>query len=984
VREPWRIVLLGGLRAERAGLRHERFRTRKTAALLGLLALAPGRRHARDALCRLLWPDLAPEGARNGLSKALSSLRAQLEPPGVTTGEVLGADRENVWLEAEAISTDRAALEAHLRAGRPEEALALFAGELLPGHDWEGLPSARARLQETARDAALSLAQERAAADPGTALRFARRAAEIDPLHEGAHRMVMRLLAQAGEPLAAAREYGALERRLEEELGARPSVVTQALARGLAAPVTAPKPHTATTSTNFTSATPTPAPAPAPAPAPLRRLAGLPRELSRFVGREEELGRLHDLLSAGAHRLVTITGPGGIGKTRLAMEAARRAASALEGGAVLLGLADLAHARLVPEALLAALGLEARPDKEPTPRLVLALSRAPALLLLDNAEHLLPQGEALDAEGATGDQAASLPGLVRTLLEGAPTLRCLVTSRRPLGLTGEREEPLAPLDVPPAEAATPAALLPFASVRLFVERARRARPRFDLDALSAADVGALVRRLEGIPLAIALAAGRSHALTPREILLRLEDARLLDLPAARERDVAPRHRTLRAAIDASHALLSPPQARLLSRLSVFRGGFTLAAAEEVCQEPLALDLLCDLRECSLVLSQDDGRTTRFRMLETIREYAAERLSAEERAPLLARHAAWALALAEALGPRTRTGDAEASARLTTEHENLRAALDVLSQGGDAEALLAARLAAALAPFWDVRGHWREAEARLGAALARVTGPLPERSALLRQAGNLARRRGDLAAARALLTECVAIERSLGSRPALSGALGSLGAVLISQGDREGARPLIEESAALAGDDPARRGQALLQLGVMAHADGDLERARDRFSVAADALALAGDRANAAFAGVNAAAVLAQAGRLEEARVRMERALEVFRALGNEPGIAGALLRYGEALREAGSKGPARAALEDALARHERLGARQEAAYARIFLGALTADEGRPREGRALAEEGLREMRAIGQARGMATAEAILAKIANPAGETSNA
>jgi predicted ATPase len=255
------------------------------------------------------------------------------------------------------------------------------------------------------------------------------------------------------------------------------------------------------------------------------------------------------------------------------------------------------------------------------------LSRAPTLLLLDNCEHLL-------AEAAR---------LVQILLERIPTLTCLVTSRQPLALAGEREFPVFPLPVPPAPAA-PCALIEYAGVRLFLDRAQGVRPDFQVTRTNAAALAALVRRLEGLPLAIELAAARARVLTPAQMLARLEGR--FDLLVSRQRGVTPRHRSLRATLDWSSALLPEELQRFFARLSVFRGDWAAEAAETVCAQEGTLDRLEQLRECSLVIAEEAGDQTRFRMLETVREYADERLDGEERRAAQARHASYFLALAE--------------------------------------------------------------------------------------------------------------------------------------------------------------------------------------------------------------------------------------------------------------------------------------------------------------------------------------------------
>jgi predicted ATPase len=365
------------------------------------------------------------------------------------------------------------------------------------------------------------------------------------------------------------------------------------------------------------------------------------------------------MLVAEQRRLVTLTGSGGSGKTRLAVEVARGLVEEFQGAVWFVSLADLSDARLIVESVRDALRLPRSPSMDPLEQVVAALGRQPALLLLDNFEHLLIHGAAL----------------VRDLLERVETLTVLVTSRQRLDLAGERELVVLPLPIPRA-ADSVEELIRCESVQIFTDRAQAVRSEFEVTSANARAVAELCRRLEGIPLAVELAAARAQVLTPAQMLAQIADR--FDLLVSRERDVPTRHRTLRAALDWSYQLLSPELQRLFARLSVFRGGWTAEATEAVCEEPKALDYLEVLRECSLVVAEEQTQEMRFHMLETLREYAREQLSPEERVVLEQRHAAHFLALAEQampelLGPKQGIW----LARLEQEHDNLRSALGEL-------------------------------------------------------------------------------------------------------------------------------------------------------------------------------------------------------------------------------------------------------------------------------------------------------------------
>ncbi|MDX1530072.1 MAG: protein kinase, partial [Rhodothermales bacterium] len=433
----------------------------------------------------------------------------------------------------------------------------------------------------------------------------------------------------------------------------------------------------------------------AQAGAPARASSALPAPLTSFVGREVEVERLGRLLEAA--RLVTLTGPAGTGKTRLAVEAARRIEHGFADGAAFVPLAPVRDPALVPSALAQALGVEASGPALPD-ALADALRGCELLLVLDNFEQVTAAAPAVGA-----------------LLGACPRLRVLATSRVPLRLSGEREAPVPPLAVPEPEATPdPDGLLAHAAVRLFVERAQAVDPAFALTPENAAAVAALCARLDGLPLAIELAAARTKLFAPAALLARL--GHRLDLLANRMHDRPARHHTLRQALAWSYDLLGPEEQRLYRRLGVFRGGCTIEAAEAVAGLDGAddvLDGLAALVDHSLLRTTTgaDGEP-RFEMLETVRTFALERLAeAGERAEAQGAHAHHVLDLAERAAPEL-TGAEQGTwlDRLDAEHDNLRAALDAAEADGDTG--LGLRLGTALWRFWLVRGHLAEGRRRL--------------------------------------------------------------------------------------------------------------------------------------------------------------------------------------------------------------------------------------------------------------------------------
>ena len=553
--------------------------------------------------------------------------------------------------------------------------------------------------------------------------------------------------------------------------------------------------------------------------------AALPAPATALLGREGDVGAVADLLREA--RLVTLTGPGGVGKTRLGLAVAEAIADRYPNSVAFVPLAALTDPALVVPAIAAAVGVREAGGLSPGDALHAALRARRLLLVLDNVEHLL----------------AAVPAIAG-LLAACPGLTILATSRAPLRVRGEREYPVAPLVAPALERVPTAAEVAAApAARLFVERARAVAPAFALSDTNAAAVAAICRRLDGLPLALELAAGWVRLLPPTALLARLD--RALPLLTAGPRDLPERQRTMRDTVAWSYDLLEPAEQRLFRRLAVFAGGWTLAAAEAVAagaaspDDPAAahalLAGLSSLLEKSLLVqsmpaSMADGEATdepRFSMLETIRAYGLEQLAASgEEKQVRDRHAAHYLALAEVAGPALTGGEQAAWLdRLGREHDNLRAALDWLLARGHAEG--AARLGWDLTWFWYIRGHvsegrrWMERVLACGAAL-RPAG----RARALTVGAVLAFQQGDFDEADALLDESIRLARDAGDRLVLASALLTRGYAAVGRGEGAQAVAYAEESARLFRAFGDRWGAGLaLTVGVqIATAAGELDRA----------------------------------------------------------------------------------------------------------------------------------------------------------------
>jgi len=621
------------------------------------------------------------------------------------------------------------------------------------------------------------------------------------------------------------------------------------------------------------------------------RPTNLPAPRTGFVGREKEVAAAKELVLRQDVRLVTITGPGGIGKTRLAAQVAGELVEHFPGGTHFVPLSSLTDPGLIASAIVQTLGIGEAGGQSPLEILMRNLqdsSRAPMLLLLDNFEHLV--------------QAAPT---VADLLATGPNLKIMVTSRGALHVYGEHEFPVPPLALPDSRSKPSVDVLSQCpAVALFVQRAAAAKPDFVLNRENAPAVAEICTRLDGLPLAIELAAARVRVLSPSSMLARL--ASRLQLLTGGPRDLPHRQQTLRAAIDWSYDLLSAAEQKLFRRLSVFVGGCNLEGVEAVCNTKGDLDLdlldgMASMLDKSLVQQIDQATESRFAMLETIREYAFERLKASGEDALTKRaHAAYCLVLAEE--EATEQSGAEAGEwldRLGHEHDNFRAALEWLTETGDAEWGL--RLGAALFRFWEMREHLAEGRGQLGKLLklAGAAAPTKARARTLFAAGVLAGEQGDYPSAEALISESQDIALQLGDKTGVAVSLNALAVFARDRGDVATAHILFEASLGVwreLGDQKAVA-RALSNLANVLKLLGDYDRAR---SLYAECLAIfrgLGDQTGVAWSLNYQGDVACDQGDSAAAQALYERALVIFRELGDRWGIAGTLADLGSLARE---------------------------------------------------------------------------------------
>jgi predicted ATPase/DNA-binding SARP family transcriptional activator len=846
------LRLLGPLEVVREGAPVQ-VAGRKRRSLLALLALHAREPVARDRLIEELWPGHDPQAPAR-LQVYVSQLRRTLGAGALELrddGYLLAAETDAAGFEQLA-AAGRAALrsgDARAAAELLGEALDLWRGPALGELAYEPFAQAAAdRLDQRRRaaredriDADLELGRD--------VLADAEELAQEDPLRERAWRALMLALYRAGRQADALAAYARARTVLVEELGLEPGPELRELQEAILRQD----------------------PGLLVEPEELSGRRHLPAPATALVGRRTEVDELLALMRDA--RLVTLTGPGGTGKTRLAIQAASELAARFEDGVWFVALAEIEEPAVVAHAIAAALGADERHGEPVQDTLAQRLHGKAALLVLDNFE-----------------QVVEAAPVVSALLRGAPGVAALVTSRAPLRIDGEHEYAVAPL--PAADA-----------VALFEARARAVNRAFR----SSGAVAEVCAELDGLPLAIELAAARSRTLSPEE--LHHELAQRLDL--AGPRDAPARHRTLRATLDWSYRLLDDAERAAFARLGVFAGGFSAPAAAEVCDVPPAV--LDELTEESL-LRVDRGvdGAARFAMLATVREYALERVT--DGPGLRARHAAHFVALAEAAVVNP---SADSLDRLEEEHANLRAALTWARRAGAVDVEL--RLVAALSRFWGVRGHLREGERRVAEALAEPEGQPPAlRAKALAGDAGLALRGGDYRRLERSNIEARAICQRLGDRAGEALALDGIATAVANLGDLERSLALYEQSTAIFRELGDERGlaQTTTNTGCLALMMGDHERAAELSAEAVELQRHLGQLHLLLNPLFNLGLAAVMLGRHAEAMERFSEGVELARELGSSEaliysleGIAAVDVAEGRAALAALRLGAAEAASE---------------------------------------------------------------------------
>jgi predicted ATPase/DNA-binding SARP family transcriptional activator len=852
--ETLHVDLLGRVSATIGGRVVAKFRTHKTAALLAYLAFHLDHPHQREALAEAIWPESEPEAGRANLRVALNALRKELEPN--EKGAILIADRATIQLNPSRTSTDVARFETAFRQARAAEseghyraAIAVYRGPLAPSLHDEWIVAERDRLARLWLEACGRLTDLLSANQNwDEAIRFATIVANEEPYDEPAQERLIRLLKSRGRLAEAGERFEEYKKRLLEELSVQPSPALLALGEAL------PK---------------------ARAKSAKQEPAGrIPLHLTRFYGREAEKAAL--LQRDPTARIVTLTGPGGSGKTRLACEVAQE----FHGRARFVDLSGVTDPEDVPGTIAQALGVAGARLED------VAATLGASLLILDNVEQLVAD----DSPGLVGETICAL-------LQFAPELSCLVTSRTRVGVAGEREIRLGPLASKP-------------SVEMMLDRLRLANPSFELDATNASLVDSLARRLEGIPLSIELAAAWADVLSLAEIddRLSLNPGRL----EARRRATPERHRSLQAAIAWSFDLLSPDLRAFLTTLAAFRGGWSLAAANEVSGDSGALRRLADLKDRSLVEASETALGVRFRLLESVREFVWESLPPDLASDLRNRHASFFEKLAnEARSHLRGPNQAEWLPRLAADEDNLRASLDWLLRTSPDRA---GALMRDLARYWEAAGRDGEALRWLARLPLRdVEDPALRVALSVAQARFFVGGGAEHERAAPLVEEALAISRKIGREDLEADATYIQAHLSFQRSHHDHAIELFERVLVLAErvGNRSRMGDCLINLGDLEIRRGQLDQAERRLKRGLELSQEAGDLRNVAMLYDHLAWVAWSRARYDEASRLVRKTLETAREIGDRHTENSALMDGGRLALVLGDARGARLLFEEA-------------------------------------------------------------------------
>jgi predicted ATPase/DNA-binding SARP family transcriptional activator len=868
------------------------WRLRKARTLVKVLALEPGHRLHRERAMELLWPELTATAAQNNLHQALHAARRVLGSDAIALGDGMLALAPDAAIDVEAFERAAEAARAAGTASAYESALAAYAGELLPEDAYEAWAEAkRAALTDLHTALCLELGDLQ---PPAEAVETLQRALALAPLHEDAHRALMRTYERLGRRQDAFAQFHRLRSALRSAFEAEPDAETRRLYRELLSA----EPETG---------------APVALPAPL----------TSFIGRGRELAEVAELVRTS--RLLTLTGPGGSGKSRLALAAVERAAA--DGVPVyFVELGAIAEEALVAEAAATAVGIRVPSRRTAAEAVAEHLEPQRAVLLLDTCEHVV----------------GACAALADAVLRRAPSATVVSTSREPLRSEGEVVWRVPGLEGDEA-------------VQLFVARAREAEATFEPDEA----VGALCEKLEGMPLAIELAAARIGSLSPAQIAARLDDS--LDILSTGRRTALARQQTLRATIEWSHDLLGGEERVLFRRLAVFANSFSLDAVETVCAGGAIVrrdivDLTGRLVDKSLVVVVD-AADARYRLLDTVRQFAEERLDAAgERETVEARHRDWVQALVDARPPLY---------ELERDHDNIRSALDSGLRHDPQGAL---RLAASVWRFWLDRNYFTEGVRRMRAVLDAAPERTELRARTLLAAAALELRCGEVQAFVERARDVDRLARRF--RPAVAADVAHRAGLLLGAGTCfDDCVALFEDALAFAGDDSrAVRASILHASALVPYFLGEHDEARRRLEAAIATLASVDPGEPPFFEGVTLGFTILSEGPGGRLRPCLEETLMLFHRFGRAHAEAYALANLGVLEREAGRRDASRAALDESLLRFRRLRDDRGEAFTLAALGNHARTFGAPDEAASQLEQALALRRRHGDRRAVGMTE----------------
>jgi predicted ATPase/DNA-binding SARP family transcriptional activator len=996
------LVLLGPFQATLDGQPVTGWKSNKVKALLIYLAVEADRPHPREALAGLLWPDYPNASALKNLRDALSTLRQAIgdRQPALALPRGPGGDPPFLTITRDTIqfntssdcSLDLSGLAdlTGLEIDRLGQVASACRGSFLGGFSCDSAPFEewllvkREQIGQQILAALRRLAEHyREGGEYERAITYARKQLELEPWDEGAHQQLMRALAFNGQRSAALAQYETCSRLLAQELGVKPSEEITALYENIRDGRLGRETSRQTGQRRISAHD-------------RAVLTNVPIPLTSFIGRQREMAEIKRLLSPLPHeagkglgvgpRLLTLTGAGGCGKTRLAIEVSRAfaAASLFKDGVWWVDLARLSDLALVPQAVATVFDLRESPDTPLISLLTNFLRAKELLLVLDNCEHLI-------------DACAQL---AEALLSACPKLEILATSRETLSIGGEATLQVTSLSLPdPSHLPPVGSLLNYEAVRLFVERAATALPGFAATCDNAPAVVQVCCRLDGIPLAIELAAARVKVLRVEQIAARLDNR--FALLTNGSRTALPHHMTLRAAIDWSYDLLAEEERSLFRWLAVFAGGWTLEAAEHVVSHlatthsprSTTLDLLTALVNKSLVVVEQQDEAARYRMLETIRHYARERLAESGEAELVcARHLDFFLQFVEHVEPELRRAEQKLWLdRIEAEHDNLRAALEwslgqpspsrVQAEGG-------LRLATALGDFWDRHNYWTEGREWLHRALAATEGAehTAPRARAFNHAARIANYMHDLAAARSYIQESRKLFQELGDTGGLAESLLECATLAERENDLAAAHIYSTESLKLfqnVGDQWGMAG-SFHRLGHVVLDQGDIASARSHFSESLRLFQESGDRSNIGLLLHDLGQVAFYKGDYSVAHSLCMESLAAEKELGYKYSIISTLSILGELAQKERNHTQAAAFYEEGLALARELGSAYLIADLLLGLGYVALYEGAHQRAKGLFEESLMLWRERGDKQGIARCLAGIAGAAAAQGKAEQA